>query len=69
MVIEKIFFNLIAIALFTIIFLKLIRKNDTSYIFILILEFVGIAINFTELFFSTTLNWFFKALFRFGYYG
>lgn len=62
MVIEKIFFNLIAIALFTIIFMKLIRKNDTSYIVILILEFLGIAINFIELFASTTFNWFFRIL-------
>ena len=50
MIIEKIFFNTIAIALFTIIFLKLMRKNDTSYILILILVFIGIAINFSELF-------------------
>ena len=62
MVIEKILFNLIAIALFTIIFLKLIRKNDTSYIIILTIEFIGIAINFIELFLPITLNWFFKAL-------
>ena len=40
MVIEKLFFNLIAIALFTIIFLKFIRKNDTSYIIILIILFI-----------------------------
>lgn len=62
MIIEKIFFNIIAIALFTIIFLKLIRKNDTSYILILILEFIGIAINFTELFLSVSLNWFLKTI-------
>ena len=62
MVIEKIFFNIISIAIFTIIFLKLIRKNDTSYIAILVVEFVGIAINFIELFLSTSLNWFFKVL-------
>ena len=30
MIIEKIFFNLIAIALFTIIFMKLIHKNDRN---------------------------------------
>ena len=62
MIIEKIFFNIIAIALFTIIFLKLIRKNDTSYILILIIEFIGIAINFTELFLSVSLNWFLKTI-------
>ncbi len=60
MIIEKIFFNLIAIALFTIIFMKLIHKNDTSYIVILILEFIGIAINFIELFLGNSLAIFFK---------
>ena len=65
MIVEKIFFNLIAIALFTVIFMKLIHKNDTSYIIILILEFVGIAINFVELFLPTTLNAFFKVFIYF----
>lgn len=59
---EKIFFNLIAITLFTIIFMKFIRKSDSSYIAILILEFIGIAINFIELFMETNLNWAFKIL-------
>ena len=48
---EKIIFNVLAFALFTITVLKLIRKNDTSYIYILALEFVGILINFIELFY------------------
>ena len=48
--IEKIFFTTIAIALFTITFLKLIKKNDTTYIYVLAIEFIGIAINFIELF-------------------
>lgn len=59
---EKLIFNILALALFTIIFLKLIKKNDTSYIYILTLQFVGIAINFIELFFSVELNAFFKVL-------
>ncbi len=53
---EKIIFNVLALALFTITFLKLIRKNDTSYIYVLALEFVGLAINFIELFFSIKLS-------------
>ena len=53
---EKIIFNVLALALFTIAFLKLIRKNDTSYIYVLALEFVGLAINFIELFFSIKLS-------------
>ena len=35
---EKILFNVIAFFLFVIVFVKLIRKNDTNYIIILILQ-------------------------------
>ena len=59
---EKIVFNVLALALFTITVLKLIRKNDTSYIYVLILEFIGISINFIELLFTVKLNWFLKIL-------
>ena len=59
---EKIIFNVLAFALFTITVLKLIKKNDTSYIYILALEFIGILINFIELFFSIQLNWFLKTI-------
>ena len=55
--IEKIFFTTIAIALFTITFLKLIKKNDTTYIYVLAIEFIGIAINFIELFIKTPFHW------------
>lgn len=46
---EKIIFNLFAFTLFILIFFKLIRKNDTSYVYLLALQFIGIAINFIEL--------------------
>lgn len=46
---EKIIFNLFAFTLFILIFFKLIRKNDTSYVYLLVLQFIGIAINFVEL--------------------
>ena len=46
---EKIIFNLFAFVLFILIFLKLIRKNDTSYVYLLALQFIGIGINFIEL--------------------
>lgn len=49
MLIEKFMFNILAFSLFIIIFSKLIRKNDTNYIVILIIEAIGIAINFLEL--------------------
>ena len=51
--IEKILFNLIAFSLFINIFLlKLIRKNDTTYLYIIILEAIGIAINFISILFN-----------------
>ncbi len=47
MIIEKIIFNLLAFTLFIIIFFKMIKRNDTTYLDILILQFIGIAINLT----------------------
>lgn len=60
--IEKLIFNIIAISLFTITFLKLVKKNESSYIYLLLVEFIGIAINFIELFITTSLGWGFKIL-------
>ena len=67
---EKIIFNVLAFALFTITVLKLIKKNDTSYIYVLALEFIGIVISFIGLIFSIKLNWFLKTItyFFFGNY-
>lgn len=59
---EKIIFNVLAFALFTITFFKLIKKNDTSYIYVLGLEFVGIVLNFIELLIGTPLHWILKVL-------
>jgi len=49
MLIEKFIFNILAFSLFIIVFSKLIRKNDTNYVVILVIEAIGIAINFLEL--------------------
>lgn len=46
---EKLVFNLIAFSLFIIIFFKIIRKNDTNYISLLVLQAIGIAISFVEI--------------------
>ena len=59
---EKIIFNLLAFTIFIIIFGKLIKKNDTSYVYILSLEFIGIVINFIELLANIHLNLFFRFL-------
>lgn len=59
---EKIIFNLLAFTLFTIVFMKMIKKNDTSYVYILGVEFIGIAINFIELFINTKFHLFFRII-------
>lgn len=48
-IIEQLIFNILAFALFFIIFSKIIRKNDTSYVILLIIEAIGITINFVQL--------------------
>lgn len=53
--IEKLAFTLFAIALFSITFLKLIQKNDTSYVYMLAIEFIGNVLNFIEIIKSTML--------------
>ena len=49
LVIEKIIFNLLAFSLFIVIFFKIIRRNDSNYVFLLLLEAVGIGISFNEI--------------------
>lgn len=58
----KIFFYIISITLFVIMFIKLMRKNDTIYLSSLIAQAIGILINFIGLIFSLELNLFFKLL-------
>lgn len=59
---EKTLFNLVAIAIFVIVFSKIIRKNDTNYVVILILQAIGIAISFIEIKVGINANLFFKIL-------
>lgn len=62
MIVEQVIFTIIAFALFVLIFLKMIQKNDTSYIPILVLEAIGIALKFIEILFSFHLHIIFNAL-------
>lgn len=59
---EKIIFNVVAILLFIVFFGKIIFKNDTNYIAILVLQIIGIAICFFELNLGINANAFFFAL-------
>ena len=53
--IEKILFSLIAFLLFAYVFIfKLIRKNDTTYLFILVSQAIGILLNFIQILFNTS---------------
>lgn len=56
MIIEQLLFTVIAFALFVYLFLKMIRNNDTSYIIVLIIQAIGIALNFLEVLFRIKLN-------------
>lgn len=60
--IEEIFFYTISIALFVIMFMKLMKKNDNLYLSSLILQAIGIAINFIGLIFGFELNIFFETI-------
>lgn len=62
MLLEKIIFNVVAISLLIVVFCKIIVKNDTNYIGILLLQLVGIAICFFELNFGVDSNAFFCIL-------
>ena len=59
MVVEQIIFTLISFAIFVYMFFKMIKSNDTSYVVVLILEAIGIALNFVEVLFGIKLNAFF----------
>ena len=62
MVIEQLIFTIISFAIFVYMFLRMIRNNDTTYVIILILEAMGIALNFVEVLFSIKLNMIFVIL-------
>lgn len=60
---EKILVTLISFLLFIyIFFFKMIKKNDTNYIIILVIQAIGILINFIQILFGILNNLFFKAI-------
>ena len=61
-ILEQLIFNILAFVLFVIIFLKIITRNDTSYVLPLLLEALGIAINFTEIISNKALPIFAKVI-------
>ncbi len=62
MIFERVFFYVVAIALFVIIFLKMMRKNEITYLVSLIMQAIGILISFIGLIFDLKINIFLKAI-------
>ena len=56
MVVEQLIFTLISFAIFVYMFFRMIRNNDSSYVIILVLGAIGIALNFAEVLFGIKLN-------------
>lgn len=56
MIIEQLLITVISFAIFVYMFFRMIRNNDTTYVVILVLEFIGIALNFVEVLFRIQLN-------------
>ena len=62
MIIEQLIFTIISFVIFVYIFYRMIRNNDTTYVLILVLEAIGIALNFVEVLFAIKLNMIFVIL-------
>ncbi len=58
----EILFNIIAFALFSIILLKMLKNSDITYLIIICIEAIGIAVNFIMLIFGIPINWFVKII-------
>ena len=56
MVVEQLIFTLISFAIFVYMFFRMIKNNDSSYVIILVLEAIGIALNFAEVLLGIKLN-------------
>ena len=56
MVLEQLIFTVISFTIFVYMFFRMIRNNDTTYVMLLALEAIGIALNFIEVLFGVKLN-------------
>lgn len=62
MILEQLIFTILAFGLFVYIFFKMIQKNDTNYIGILVMQAIGIALNFISVLTKKELGTFFIIL-------
>ena len=56
MILEKIIFSLVAFYLFAIMFFKMIKKSDIVYVVLLVIQALGITLNFIEIVFLLNFN-------------
>lgn len=56
MLVEKIIFSILAFYLFLVMFFKMIKKIDAAHVVILIMDGIGIALEFIEIIFSLKFN-------------
>ena len=56
MIVEQLIFTFVSFLIFVYMFFRMIRRNDTSYVTILVLEAIGIALNFIDVLFTVDLN-------------
>ena len=52
MIVEQLIFTVISFAIFVYMFFRMIQHNDTTYVIVLVLEAIGIALNFLEVLFG-----------------
>ena len=62
MIIEQLIFTILACGLFAYIFLKMMRNNDTNYVGILVIQAIGIALNFISVIIKKEIGPFFVIL-------
>ena len=62
MILEQLIFTILAFGIFVYMFFKMIRENDTNYIGVLIIEAIGISLNFIEVLKKIQLGPFFTII-------
>ena len=62
MLVEQLIFAIISFMIFVYMFFRMIKNNDTTYVIVLVIEAIGIALNFVEVLFAIKLNMLFVVL-------
>ena len=62
MILEQLIFTILAFGIFVYMFFKMIRENDTNYIGVLIIEAIGISLNFIKVLKKIQLGPFFTII-------